>query len=410
LHISKDFIKINEEIRNYLFKGVAMKIGIINIFDSISTFGISSKKILTILSDFKEKNITEIEVRINSAGGSLFEGFSIFNQLRDFGNVHTIVDGVAASAASLIALAGSKVSVYKNSYLFIHNPWTLAIGDHNDMESASDDLKKFTQTIIDLYKSKTGLAEEELKEFCTKNTFLNSEECLNYGFADDVIDNYPVKKFVALSSLVFDPDNLDSSSSINTFPDENEEENHSLVNSLIDFPGLSDSLASLKERIDEFNSFISLSDEQKEILSNKETFDKLTNPEPFFFSLSAGFDYSDFLNKKLNTGDFTPAFVNAFNDLLQSLSNIPLFHSSTKSHEEQLLNSLKNLLSSIPDMDLFSTVAKKPDLDTSSVSDDSFENVEVDESQLPLHKRALALMKSENLSYKDAVLKLSNNI
>lgn len=388
-----------------------MKIGIINIFDSISTFGISSKKILSILSDFKEKNISEIEVRINSAGGSLFEGFSIFNQLRDFGNVHTIVDGVAASAASLIALAGSKVSVYKNSYLFIHNPWTLAIGDHNDMESASDDLKKFTQTIIDLYKSKTGLAEEELKEFCTKNTFLNSEECLNYGFADDVIDNYPVKKFVALSSLVFDPDNLDSSSSINTFPDENEEEeNHSFVNSLIDFPGLSDSLTSLKERIYDFNSFISLTDEQKEILSNKETFDKLTNPEPFFFSLSAGYDYSDFLNKKLNAGDFTPAFVNAFNDLLQTLSNIPLFHSSTKSHEEQLLNSLKNLLSSIPDMDLFSTVAKKPDLDTSAVSDDSFENVEVDESQLPLHKRALALMKSENISYKDAVLKLSNNI
>jgi ATP-dependent Clp endopeptidase proteolytic subunit ClpP len=387
-----------------------MKIGIINIFDSISTFGISSKKILSILSDFKEKNITEIEVRINSAGGSLFEGFSIFNQLRDFGNVHTIVDGVAASAASLIALAGSKVSVYKNSYLFIHNPWSLAIGDHNDMESASEDLKKFTQTIIDLYKSKTGLAEEELKEFCSKNTFLNSDECLNYGFADDVIDNYPVKKFVALSSLVFDPDNLDSSSSINTFPDESEVENNSVINSLIDFPELSDSLNSLKKNVDDFNSLISLSDEQKEILSNKEILDKLNNPEPSFFSLSSDFDFSGLLNSKLNEGKFSPAFVNAFNELMQTLSNIPIFHSSTKSHEEQLLYSLKNLISSIPDMNLFETVAKKPELDVSAVSDESFENVEVDESQLPLHKRALALMKSENISYKDAVLKLSNNI
>lgn len=387
-----------------------MKIGIINIFDSISSFGISSKKILSILSEFKEKNITEIEVRINSAGGSLFEGFSIFNQLRDFGNVHTIVDGVAASAASIIALAGSKVSVYKNSYLFIHNPWSLAIGDHNDMESASDDLKKFTQTIIDLYKSKTGLSEDELKDFCNKNTFLNSDECLNYGFADDVIDNYPVKKFVALSSQIVDPDNLDSSmldESINSIPDHDNSTPPDIDNKLIQ---LSASLDSLQSAINEFNSFITISDEQKEILSNKILLDKIKNPEPFYFSLSSSFNFSEFLNTKLNEGSFTPAFNKAFSDLIQTLSDIPLFHSSSKSHEDQLVDSLKNLLSSIPDMDLFSTFAKKPELDISSISDNSFENVEIDESQLSLHKKVLALMKSENISYKDAVLKLSSNI
>lgn len=392
------------------FKELIMKIGVINIFDSISTFGISSKKILSILSDFKEKNITEIEVRINSAGGSLFEGFSIFNQLRDFGNVHTIVDGVAASAASLIALAGSKVSVYKNSYLFVHNPWSLAVGDHNDMESASEDLKKFTQTIIDLYKSKTGLSEDELKEFCNKNTFLNSDECLNYGFADDVIDNYPVKKFVALSSQIIDPDNLDSEVS---------DVNNSSVLSNDDSPipeienklsALSVSLDSLQSSINEFNSLIALSGEQKEILSNKELLDKINNPEPFYFNFTSDFNFSEFLNTKFNEGSFTPAFNKAFTDLIQILSNIPLFHSSTKSHEEQLLISLKNLLASIPDMDLFSTVAKKPELDISTISDESFDNVEVDQSQLSLHKKILALMKSEDISYKDAVLKLSSNI
>ncbi len=386
----------------------AMKLGVINIFDSISSFGISSKKILSILSEFKEKNITEIEVRINSAGGSLFEGFSIFNQLRDFGNVHTIVDGVAASAASLIALAGSKVSVYKNSYLFIHNPWSLAVGDHNDMESASDDLKKFTQTIIDLYKSKTGLSEDELKEFCNKNTFLNSDECLNYGFADDVIDNYPVKKFVAFSSQIIDPDNLDSIVSDNdSFSVHENTAPLNIDNKLIQ---LSNSLDSLQSAINEFNSFIAISDEQKEILSNKELLDKINNPEPFYFSLNSDFNFSEFLNTRFNEGSFTPAFNKAFTDLIQILSNIPIFHSSTKSHEEQLIISLKNLLSSIPYMDLFSTVAKKPELDISTISDNSFENVEVDESQLSLHKRALALMNSEKISYKDAVLKLSSNI
>ncbi|NMB82965.1 MAG: hypothetical protein GYA14_14225 [Ignavibacteria bacterium] len=385
-----------------------MKLGIINIFDSISSFGISSKKILSILSDFKEKNITEIEVRINSAGGSLFEGFSIFNQLRDFGNVHTVVDGVAASAASIIALAGSKVSVYKNSYLFIHNPWSLAVGDHYDMESASDDLKKFTQTIIDLYKSKTGLSEEELKEFCNKNTFLNSDECLNYGFADDVIDNYPVKKFVALSSQIIDQDNLDS-----ILSDDDPFsilENSTPANIDKKLIQLSNSLDSLQSAIHEFNSFIAISDEQKQILSNKELLDKINNPEPSYFSLSSEFNFTEFLNAKFNEGSFTPAFNNAFIDLIQTISNIPLFHSSSKSHEEHLLISLKNLLSSIPDMDLFSTVAKKPELDISSISDNSFENVEIDESQLSLHKKALSLMKSENISYKDAVLKLSSNI
>jgi ATP-dependent Clp endopeptidase proteolytic subunit ClpP len=385
-----------------------MKLGIINIFDSISSFGISSKKILSILSDFKEKNITEIEVRINSAGGSLFEGFSIFNQLRDFGNVHTVVDGVAASAASIIALAGSKVSVYKNSYLFIHNPWSLAVGDHNDMESASDDLKKFTQTIIDLYKSKTGLSEEELKDFCNKNTFLNSDECLNYGFTDDVIDNYPVKKFVALSSQIIDPDNFDSIVSDDySFSGHENSAPTNIDNKLTQ---LSNSLDSLQSAINEFNSFIAISDEQKEILSNKELLDKINNPQPFYFSLNSDFNFSELLNNKFNEGSFTPAFNLAFLDLIHTLSNIPLFHSSAKSHEEQLLNSLKNLLSSIPDMDLFSTVAKKPELDTSSIADDSFENVEIDESQLSLHKKAIALMKTENISYKDAVLKLSSNI
>lgn len=385
-----------------------MKIGVINIFDSISTFGISSKKILSILSDFKEKNITEIEVRINSAGGSLFEGFSIFNQLRDFGNVHTIIDGVAASAASLIALSGSKVSVYKNSYLFVHNPWSLAVGDHNDMESASDDLKKFTQTIIDLYKSKTGLSEDELKEFCSKNTFLNSDECLNYGFADDIIDNYPVKKIVALSSQIIDPDNLDSSVS---------DDNNSSVLSNDDSPiteienklsALSVSLNSLLSSINEFNSLIALSDEQKEILSNKELLDKLNNPEPAFFSFDS--EISDMLNSKLNDGKFTPAFVKSFNDLLQIISSIPLFNNSAISNQQSLILSIKNLINATPDTNLLNTFATKPDLDISGIADDSFENVEVDESMLPLHKRALALMNSENISYKDAVLKLSCNI
>ncbi len=382
-----------------------MKIGIINIFDSISTFGISSKKILAILSDFKEKNITEIEVRINSAGGSLFEGFSIFNQLRDFGNVHTVVDGVAASAASLIALAGSKVSVYKNSYLFIHNPWSLAIGDHNDMESASEDLKKFTQTIIDLYKSKTGLSEEELKDFCTKNTFLNSDECLSYGFADDVIDNYPVKKFVALSSQIFDPEDLAASDSdgLNQTGTNQNDINQKLLT-------LGNSISSLQDNIDQLNSLMNLSDEERKILSDKEIFTKLSNPEPFYFSLTAESGLTELLNSKLNVGKFTPAFVKSFTELLNSISNIPLFHNSAKPHEEILLNALKNLLSSVPDTNLLDTFAEKPGLDISTVSDESFDNVEVDESQLPLHKRALALMKSEKISYKDAVLKLSNNI
>ncbi|HOI31109.1 MAG TPA: hypothetical protein PLZ15_15290, partial [Melioribacteraceae bacterium] len=105
-----------------------------------------------------------------------------------------------------------------------------------------------------------------------------------------------------------------------------------------------------------------------------------------------------------------PAFVKSFSELLNSISNIPLFHNSAKPHEENLLNALKNLLSSVPDTNLLDTFAAKPGLDISTVSDESFENVEVDESQLPLHKRALALMKSEKISYKDAVLKLSNNI
>ena len=175
--------------------------GTINIYDYIGKGGIESKDILNIIEGFKSNEVNEIEVRINSPGGSIFEGFSIFNQLRDFNNITTVIDGIASSIASIIALAGNSIKAYKNSYIFIHNPWSLAIGDTNDMQKVSDDLEKFRNTIIELYKSKTGKSEDELKEFCNNSTFLTSEEALELGFIDEIIDNYPnAKSFVALYS------------------------------------------------------------------------------------------------------------------------------------------------------------------------------------------------------------------
>lgn len=145
---------------------------------------ITPKQFTKQLKALKGKPIT---LRINSPGGDMHAGNAIFNMLeRHEGEVTCYVDGLAASAASVIACAGT-LKMAKNAMFMIHNARTIAMGDSNDFKNAAESLEKANQTMITTYATKTGLTETKLKEMMDKETYLTANEALELGFADEVV-------------------------------------------------------------------------------------------------------------------------------------------------------------------------------------------------------------------------------
>lgn len=149
--------------------------------------GITSRLVSAILRKNKGNAVT---VNINSPGGSFFEGISIYNLLRSHdAEVKVNVIGLAASAASIIAMAGDEVRVGENAFIMIHNAWTVAFGNKNDMLEVSQTLAKFDEAIIAMYEARTGISHEELVKMMDAETWMNGSESVDMGFADDFLDS-----------------------------------------------------------------------------------------------------------------------------------------------------------------------------------------------------------------------------
>jgi len=132
-------------------------------------------------------DVETIKVFINSPGGDVFAGQAIYSMLkRHKAQVHVYIDGLAASIASLIAMAGDKVVMPANTMMMIHNPWTLAVGNANDFRKLADDLDKIRDSMITAYGSRSALTTEEIKGLLDAETWLTAQECVEYGFADEV--------------------------------------------------------------------------------------------------------------------------------------------------------------------------------------------------------------------------------
>jgi ATP-dependent Clp protease protease subunit len=129
-----------------------------------------------------------ITVWINSPGGDCFAAAQIYNMLRDYkGHVTVKIDSLAASAASVIAMAGDDVLISPTGMLMIHNPSTVAMGDHGDLEKAIDMLNEVKNSIINAYQAKTGLSRNKLSKLMEDETWMDANKAVEYGFADDVI-------------------------------------------------------------------------------------------------------------------------------------------------------------------------------------------------------------------------------
>lgn len=136
------------------------------------------------IGDLNGKALT---VRINSYGGEVAEGLAIYNLLKSYeGEVTTICDGFACSAASVVFMAGTKRIMPRSSLLMIHNAWTRAIGDADDLRKAADDIEKITQPSIEIYTSVSNLDADEIKVMMDAETWFDADEALGYGFATEI--------------------------------------------------------------------------------------------------------------------------------------------------------------------------------------------------------------------------------
>lgn len=130
----------------------------------------------------------DITVWINSPGGDVFAAAQIYNMLRDYkGSVTVKIDGLAASAASVIAVAGDTVLMSPVAMMMIHNPATLAIGNAKEMEKAIGMLNEVKESILNAYEDKTGLKRSKLSKMMDDETWFNAKKAVELGFADRIL-------------------------------------------------------------------------------------------------------------------------------------------------------------------------------------------------------------------------------
>lgn len=174
----------------------------IYIYDEIGLFGISATQFVEALNAIKAP---ALDLRINSPGGSVFEGITVANAIRRHSaKVTTHIDGVAASIASVVALAGDAVRIADNAFFMIHDPFVMCFGTAEEMRKTADTLDSVAKTaIIAAYTKKTGKTEDEIKAWMAAETWFTADEALAAGFVDAVDKDEEVKNSAGISLFNF---------------------------------------------------------------------------------------------------------------------------------------------------------------------------------------------------------------
>ncbi|KVQ12216.1 peptidase [Burkholderia ubonensis] len=168
----------------------------ISIYDSIGDnwegTGITAKRISAALRNIGARDLT---VNVNSPGGDFFEGVAIYNLLREHKAKVTVnVMGLAASAASVIAMAGDEILMGDGAFLMIHNAWTVAIGNRHDIAAAAEVLAPFDAAMAKVYSQRAGITQAEAAALMDKETWIGAEQAVADGFATGLLDSAKVAK------------------------------------------------------------------------------------------------------------------------------------------------------------------------------------------------------------------------
>lgn len=149
------------------------------------------------------KNVDILNVRINSVGGDVFAAHAIYSLLKSSKpQVMVYIDGLAASAATIIMMAGDKILMPPNAMIMIHNPWTVARGGVDDFAKSIEILTKVKDSIILAYQAKTGLDKDELSALMDAETWMTGQEAFEKGFIDELVENEQVAASVNDSSML----------------------------------------------------------------------------------------------------------------------------------------------------------------------------------------------------------------
>ncbi len=148
--------------------------------------GVTAKRISAALRSIGDDG--DVVVNINSPGGDFFEGLAIYNLLNEHkGKVTVKILGMAASAASIIAMAADEIQMARASFLMIHNTWVLAAGDQHTFRDVADWLAPFDKAAVDIYGARTGIAKADLSAMLDKETWIGGEDAVAQGFADSLL-------------------------------------------------------------------------------------------------------------------------------------------------------------------------------------------------------------------------------
>ena len=170
------------------------------IYDEISWWGIDAQ---AFAKDFNAIDSKTIHLRVNSPGGSVFDGTTIFNVIKQHkSKVIAHIDGLAASIASIIVLAADEVQMADNAFFMIHDPWGFVGGTAEDMRKEADLLDKVTGTIAKTYIDKTGKEESEILELMAAETWFTADEALEAGFIDSIYS--PNEETAKKNTTLFD--------------------------------------------------------------------------------------------------------------------------------------------------------------------------------------------------------------
>jgi ATP-dependent Clp protease protease subunit len=162
----------------------------ISIYDAIGQSwdgeGVTAKRIGAALRSIGARDVT---VNVNSPGGDFFEGVAIYNLLREHKAKVTVrVMGLAASAASVIAMAGDEILMGDGAFLMIHNAWAVAIGNRHDLQAAAEQLAPFDAAMADVYAARSGMTAKEAAALMDKETWIGASQAVEDGFATGMIE------------------------------------------------------------------------------------------------------------------------------------------------------------------------------------------------------------------------------
>lgn len=171
---------------------------VIEIYDEIGVYGVSAQSVSAALRDMAGADT--ITVKINSPGGDVFDGIAIYNNLVSHpASINIEVDGIAASAASLIAMAGDNIRMAENSFLMIHNAWSFSIGDKRAHRKMGDVLEGIDGALANTYAARSGMGKDEIAALMDDETWLTAQAATESGFANEITEAAKVEAAFDLS-------------------------------------------------------------------------------------------------------------------------------------------------------------------------------------------------------------------